>query len=67
MEPYKTFIVQFDSTKLNRFICNDPVKNGEKYIMSDDEEAPKNPESSSDKKRKQRESCSTNFWKNNIT
>ena len=27
IEPYKTFLLTFDSTKLNLFICNDPDKN----------------------------------------
>ena len=50
MEPYKTFLVPFDTTKLNLFMRNNAVKNREKNIPSDNEEAPKNPESSSDKK-----------------
>ena len=48
MEPFKTFLVPFDSTKLNLFINNGSVINKEK-IVSDDEEAPKDSESSSDK------------------
>ena len=30
MEPYKTFVIPFDSTKLNLFMCNGQVKNREK-------------------------------------
>ena len=30
MEPYKTFLVPFDSTKLKTFMHNNPVKNIEK-------------------------------------
>ena len=33
MEPYKTFVVTFDNTKLNLFIHNDPLTlNREKHI-----------------------------------
>ena len=32
-------------------MCNDPVKNRHKNMASDDEEAPQNSESSSDKKK----------------
>ena len=41
MEPYKTFLVTFDSTKLNLFIGKNPIKNKGKYIAIDDEEGPK--------------------------
>ena len=42
MEPYKTFVVTFDSIKLNLFIINDSVAiNKDKNISRDDEEAPK--------------------------
>ena len=51
MGPYKTFSVTFDTTKLNLFMRNDSVKNREKNMASDDEEAPKNSESSRDKKK----------------
>ena len=51
MEPYNKFLVPFYFTKLNLFICNDPVKNKETNIASDDEEGPNNSESSSDKKK----------------
>ena len=47
MEQYKKFLVPFDSTKLNLFICNDTFKKKEKKA-SDDEEGPNNLESSSD-------------------
>ena len=47
MEPYKTFFVPFDSTKLNLFNTNDPVKNKA---------------SSSDKKKSKGERCGTNLW-----
>ena len=55
MELHKMFLVLFDSTKLNPFIHNNPVKNREKNIANDDEEGPKNSESSSDKKKEARE------------
>ena len=42
------------------------VKHREK-IANDDEEAPHNSESSSDKKISKGESCGTNLWKNQIT
>ena len=54
MEPYKTFYVPFDSTKLNLFIRNDPVKNREK-IANNNEEGPNNSESSIDKKKDAKE------------
>ena len=41
-EPYKTFLVTFDSIKLNLFIINDSVAiNKDKNISRDDEAAPK--------------------------
>ena len=45
MEPYKTFFLPFDYTKLNLFIRNNPFKKRGKTIASDDEEAPNNSES----------------------
>ena len=42
MEPYKTFLVPFDTNKLNLFMRNGPVKNREKNIASYYDEAPKN-------------------------
>ena len=54
MEPYKTFLAPFYSTKLNIFIRNDSFKNKGKKIESDDEEAPTDSGSSSDKERNQR-------------
>ena len=51
MESYETFLLPFDSTKLNLFMRNDSVKNREINIASDDEEAPTDSESSSDKKK----------------
>ena len=42
MEPYKTFVLPFDTTKLNLFMCNDSVTlNKEKNIDIDFEEEPK--------------------------
>ena len=40
MEPYETFLMPFDNTKLNLYMHKDPVKTEKKYIASDDEEAP---------------------------
>ena len=51
MEPYKTFLVMFDSTKLNSFMHNNSVKNIEKNMSRDDEEAHKNSKSSCDMKK----------------
>ena len=50
MELYKTFLVLFDSTKLNPFIRKDSLKI--KKIASDDREAPTDSESSSEKGEK---------------
>ena len=44
MKPYKTFLLPFDTTKLNLFMRNNSV-------ASDDEEAPKDSESSIDRKK----------------
>ena len=52
MEPHKTFLVQFDSTKLELNNINYPVKNI----------AP-----SSEKDKRKGESCVTNLWLNHIT
>ena len=46
MELYKTFFITFDSTKLNLFNINNPVKN----------------RPSSRDKGKKGESCGTNLW-----
>ena len=67
MEPYKTFLVPLDYTKLNLFMRYNSVKNRKKNISSDDEEAPHNSESLSDKeKRSKGESCGTNFGKTTL-
>ena len=50
MELYKTFLVPFDTNKLN-LLCVTIQSKIEKNIASNDEEAPKNSESSSDKKK----------------
>ena len=50
-EPYKTFLVTFDSTSLKPFMRNNPVKNRGKNVSGDDEEVPNTSESSSDKKK----------------
>ena len=52
MEPYKTFLVPFDTIKL-KLLCVIIQFKMEKNIASDDEEAPNNSESSIDKKNKQ--------------
>ena len=44
MEPYKTFLVPFDYTKLNLFMRNDSVKNKEN-IAIDYEVSPRDLES----------------------
>ena len=42
IEPYKTFVVSFDTTKLKNSMLNESVTpNKEGEISSDDEEAPK--------------------------
>ena len=51
MEQNKTFLVTFHFTKLKRFICNYQFKKERKNIASDNEEVPKDSESSSDKKK----------------
>ena len=51
MEPYITFLVPFDYTKLKLFYAQGFSKNREKEIASDNEEAPKNLKSSSDNKK----------------
>ena len=38
MEPYKKFLVPFDTTNLNIFMRNNSVKNRGENIVSDDEE-----------------------------
>ena len=52
MEPYKTFSVPIDYTKLNLFNINNQVKNRA---------------SSCDKKKSKVERCGTSLWKNHIT
>ena len=54
IDPYRTFLVTFDTIKLNLFMRNDPVKIREN-IASDDEEASNNSESSSNKKKEAKE------------
>ena len=52
IEPYKMFVVPFDTNKLNRLMRNEPVTtNEEGKIASCDEEEPKDSESSSDDKK----------------
>ena len=66
MEPYKTFVVPLNSTKLNRFMRNDSVTlNKEKNITSDDEQARKDSESSSDKGEKAKEKYVSPISENN--
>ena len=51
MEPYKTCIVLFDTARLKRFMRNGSVTLNKEKIGIDDEESPKDPELSSDKKK----------------
>ena len=56
IEAYKTFVVLLDNTKLNLAMLNDSVAANKNNKMSrDDEEAPKDLESSSDNKKEAKE------------
>ena len=64
-EPYKKFLVPFDSIKLNLFMRKYSLKNKEKNISSDDEEATTDSESSSDKGEKEKDKFWHQFKKKN--